>query len=391
MSRRKTDTILSHAGRNPSANHGIINPPVYHCSTVVSPTLDALENNDRNPFTGVNYGRIGTPTSFAFEDAVAELEGGYRAVTASSGLGAITTALMAFAKAGDHILITDSVYGPTRRFCMHTLTAFGVEVEFYDPLIGDGIAALIRENTTLVFTESPGSLTFEVQDIPAIAAAAHARGAKVLMDNTWATPVFFRALDHGVDVSIHAGTKYLVGHADAMMGVIVCTEETFLPVKSMAVGLGQCAGPDDLYLALRGLRTLSARLERHEAAAIDIAEWLAQRPEVERVLHPALSGDAGHALWKRDFTGSSGLFSVLLHPVERPALAAMLDGMTLFALGYSWGGFESLIIPARPAGIRTAAPWTETGTLLRLHVGLEDADDLKADLEAGLQRLAQAR
>jgi cysteine-S-conjugate beta-lyase len=390
MTRHKTDTTLVHAGRDPFANHGIVNPPVYHASTVVFPTLDALEASDRNPFGVVNYGRIGTPTTFAFEDAVAELEGGYRAITASSGLGAITTALMAFTKAGDHVLVTDSVYGPTRRFCAQTLSAYGVEVEFYDPRIGEGIAALLRDNTAVVFTESPGSLTFEVQDIPAIAAAAHAKGAKVLMDNTWATPLFFRALDHGVDVSIHAATKYLVGHADAMMGVIVCTEETFLPVKRAATVLGQCAGPDDVYLALRGLRTLSARLKVHEAAALDMADWLAGRPEVVRVLHPARADDPGHALWKRDFTGSCGLFAVMLYPVARPALAAMLDGLTLFGLGYSWGGFESLIIPAHPERIRTATRWEEPGTLLRLHIGLEDVADLKADLDAGFARMASA-
>lgn len=390
MKHRHPDTTLIHAGRNPRANHGIVNPPVYHCSTVLSPSLDALEANDRNPFDGVNYGRIGTPTSFAFEDAVAALEGGYRAVTASSGLGAITTALMAFTKAGDHVLITDSVYGPTRRFCAQTLAAYGVDVEFYDPCIGAGIADLLRDTTTVVFTESPGSLTFEVQDIPAIAEAAHKRGAKVLMDNTWATPLFFRALDHGVDVSIHAATKYIVGHADTMMGVIVCTEDSFLPVKRMAVGLGQCAGPDDVFLALRGLRTLSTRLKVHETAALDLAEWLAGRPEVTRILHPARVDDPGHALWKRDFTGSSGLFAVMLKPVPRVALAAMLDGLDLFGLGYSWGGFESLIIPAHPERIRTATRWDEPGTLLRLHVGLESLDDLKSDLAAGFDRLAAA-
>lgn len=385
------DTTLIHAGRDPFANHGIVNPPVYHCSTVLFPTLDALEASDRTPFDTVNYGRIGTPTSAAFEEAVTALEGGHRAVSVASGLAAIATVLTAFSKAGGHILVADTVYGPTRRYCTQTLARFGVETEFYDPHIGSGIARLLRPETTLVYLESPGSLTFEIQDVPAIAKAAKAAGVPVAIDNTWATPLFFRPLDHGVDVSIHAATKYIVGHADAMLGVIVCTKDSFLPVKRAAVASGTCAGPDDLFLGLRGLRTLSVRLKRHQETALALADWLAGRPEVARVLHPARPDFPDHALWARDFGGSSGLFAALLHPVPRSAIAAMLDGLELFGLGYSWGGFESLILPAHPAAMRTATSWSETGPLLRLHAGLEDADDLRRDLERGFDRLNAAR
>lgn len=385
------DTTLVHAGRDPRANHGIVNPPVYHCSTVLFPTLDALEDSDRRSFEVINYGRVGTPTTLAFEQAAAELEGGFRAVNTGSGLSAIATALSAFTKAGDHVLITDTAYGPTRRFANDTLIPYGVEVEFFDPCVGAGISALLRPNTRVVFLESPGSLTFEIQDVPAIAKAAKAVGAVVMIDNTWATPLFFRPFDHGVDVSIHAATKYMVGHADAMLGIIVCRDEaTWTTVKKTATRFGVCAGPDDLFLGLRGLRTLSVRLKQHQESALILADWLAARPEVSRVLHPARADFPGHALWKRDFTGSSGLFSALLNPVPRAALAAMLDSLELFGLGYSWGGFESLILPARPAGVRTATRWTEPGPLLRLHAGLEHPDDLIRDLDNAFRRLNAA-
>lgn len=391
MKNLRADTVLVHAGRRPFDNHGIVNPPVYHCSTVLFPTLDALEERDRHPFEGVNYGRIGTPTSFAFEDAVAELEGGYRAVNAASGLAAITTALTAFTSKGDHILIADSVYGPTRRFCNETLSNYGVIVEYFDPrLAAADLAKLMRPQTRVVFLESPGSLTFEVQDVPALAKVAHDGGAVVLMDNTWGTPIGFRAFDHGVDVSIHAATKYIVGHADAMLGVMVCTKETFLPIKKTAVRLGTAAGPDDLYLGLRGLRTLSARLRIHQENGLALADYLARRPEVTRVLHPGRPGDPGHALWKRDFHYACGLFAVAIRDVPRPALTAMLDHLELFGMGYSWGGFESLILPVKPAGVRSATSWEEPGILLRLHAGLENIDDLIRDLEAGFTRMAKA-
>lgn len=387
---REVDTTLVQVGRDPARQHGLVNPPITHGSTVVFPSLDALEASDRAPFEGVNYGRIGTPIIQALETAVAELEGGHRAVAVESGVAAITTALTAFAAAGDHILVADSVYGPTRRFCVQTLSRLGVTCEFYDPRIGAGIAALIRPETTLIFTESPGSLTFEVQDIPAIVAAARVRGVKVLIDNTWATPLFFKPLEHGVDVSIHSGTKYLVGHADTMSGLLACAEGAWLPVKRTAVAFGHCPGPDDAFLALRGLRTLSVRLARHQESALALAEWLAGRPEVTRVIHPARPDHPDHALWKRDFKGSSGLFAFTLKPAPRAAVAAMVDGMELFGLGYSWGGYESLLLPVHPEGSRTAVPWTEPGPLMRLHAGLENVDDLIADLTGGFRRLSAA-
>jgi cystathionine beta-lyase len=386
----RPETRLAHAGCDPFSHHGIVNPPVYHASTVLFPSLAALEAADAAPFEIVNYGRIGTPTSQALEQAVAELEGGYRAVAVASGLNAIATALSAFTRAGDHVLITDSAYGPTRRFCNEVLSRYGVAVEYYDPLIGGAIAGLIRPQTRVVYLESPGSLSFEVQDVPAIAAAAHAAGATVLMDNTWATPLGFRPFAHGVDVSIHAGTKYIVGHSDAMLGLITCNRESWEPVKRTAVRFGTCAGPDDIFLGLRGLRTLAVRLERHAASALRIADWLAGRPEVERLLCPARPGDPGHALWRRDFTGACGLFAFRLHPVPKAAVAALVDELRWFGLGYSWGGFESLILPAHPEKVRTATRWPAGGPLIRLHIGLEDPADLIADLEQGFARLAAA-
>lgn len=392
VSRFRRDTKLAHAGRDHDASHGYVNPPVVRASTRLVPTLAEYDAGyaPENRYSGYKYGRIQTPTSLAFEAACAEIEGGYRAVAASSGLGAVTMSILAFAKAGGHVLVTDNVYEPTRRFCDQTLRRLGVETTYFDPGIGAGVAALIRPETTLVFLESPGSHTFEVADVPAIAAAARAAGARVLMDNTWATGLYFRAFDHGVDVSIHAATKYIVGHSDAMLGVAVCSEDAWRPVKDQAVLLGQWAGPDDMYLGLRGLRTMGVRLKRHWEAGVALAEWLKGRPEVIRVLHPALPDDPGHALWKRDFRGASGLFGVEIRPVPRRALGAMLDGLELFGMGASWGGFESLVIPSNPARIRTATTWGGTGQLLRVHVGLEDVEDLKADLAAGFDRMAAA-
>ena len=387
----KKDTLLAHAGRDPEANYGIINPPVYHASTVVFPTLAALEESEKDPFTGVTYGRFGTPTTFALEEAVAALEGGYRAVAVPSGLAAIAASLIAFVVTGDHVLVADNVYGPTRqRVCDLILARMGVEVTYYDPLVGADIARLMRDTTRVVFLESPGSLTFELQDVPAIAAAAKARGAVVVMDNTWATPLYFKPLAHGVDISIQAATKYIVGHADAMLGVITTTEEHFQTVKTMAHALGHAAAPDDCYLALRGLRTLAVRLARHQETGLALARWLEGRPEVARVLHPALPDDPGHSLWKRDFTGACGLFSIVLKDFPKSAVAAMLDGLELFAMGFSWGGYESLILLVDPEAVRSAVPWTASGPTLRLHAGLEDVQDLTADLERGFERLAAA-
>ncbi len=384
--RHGKETRVAHAGRDPKRFHGFVNTPIYRGSTVLFPTLEALEANDQE-FT---YGRLGTPTVRALEEALAELEGGHATLLTPSGLSAIATTFLALVSSGDHVLVSDSVYRPTRRFCDHVLRRLGVATTYYDPCIGAGIEALIQPNTKIVFTESPGSQTFEVQDLPAIAAVAHKKGARVVLDNTWATPLFFKPFDHGADVSIQAATKYIVGHADAMLGTITSNAETAPLIARCHDDLGLCPGPEDVYLGLRGLRTLGVRLARHQASGIEIAKWLQARPEVQRVLHPALPSDPGHALWKRDFTGASGLFSIVLKPVPHKALAAMLDGLELFGMGYSWGGFESLIIPFDPRAYRSATAWNEKGPALRLHIGLEEVDDLKADLEAGFARLKAA-
>jgi cystathionine beta-lyase len=281
------------------------------------------------------------------------------------------------------------VYGPTRRFCDNHLKRLGIEVSYYDPLAGAAIERDFRPNTTIVFAESPGSLTFEVQDIPAIAKVAHGRGAKLVLDNTWATPLGFRAFDHGVDVSVHAATKFIGGHSDLLLGVIVTSEPLRAPIHRLWTDMGVTASPDDCFLALRGLRTLPTRLERHQASALAIASWLAQRPEVVEVLYPALPGARGHDLWRRDFQAACGLFGVVLRPVTRGQLAAMLDGMRVFRMGWSWGGFESLMIPTWPERMRTATRWRSDGPCLRLHIGLEDADDLIGDLAGGFARLAR--
>ena len=388
----KRDTLLSHLGRNPRAHHGTVNPPVYHASTILFESLRAVEEARRDPLAkGTStYGRTGTPTTFALEEAVAELEGGYGAVAVPGGLAAIAGTFLAYLAQGDHVLVSDSVYQPTRKLCEDLLARLGVETTYYDPRLGEEIAGLMRPNTKLVFLESPGSHTFEMQDVPAIAAAARAAGVVSAMDNTWATPLFFRPLDHGIDVSIHAATKYLAGHADVMMGLVVAGEEHYHRLRRSAALLGYTAAPDDVYLTLRGLRTLSLRLHRHQETGLRLARWLQARPEVARVLYPALPDDPGHALWRRDFGGATGLFGVVLEAVSKDALAAMIDGLDLFGIGFSWGGFESLIIPSEKSTVRTATEWPEAPQLVRIHAGLEDPDDLIADLEAGFERLNQA-
>lgn len=388
---KKQATLLAHAGRDPARQHGIVNPGVWHASTIIFPTVAELEASAGKRFESITYGRHGTPTTFAFEEAVAALEGAARAIAVPSGLAAITAALLGYVRTGDHVLMADHVYGPARGFATSFLKRMGVETTFYDPMIGAGIADFIRDNTRVVYMESPGSLTFEVQDVPAIVAAAKARGVATLLDNTWASPVFFQPLKLGVDASIIAATKYIVGHSDAMLGVIACTEESWKRIRPVVGELGFSVGPDDLYLGLRGLRTAMVRMRHHERQALALAQWLEKRPEVRRVLHPALPSHPGHAFWKRDFTGSSGLFGVVLEEVPKRAVDAMLDGMELFGMGYSWGGFESLILPTHPEKLRTATTWAPGGPTLRIHAGLEDLDDLIADLEAGLARLDAAR
>ncbi len=381
------DTLLAHAGRHPFDNHGIVNPPVYHASTVLFPTYQAFRNASS---AEVRYGRRGTPTSFALCEAVSALERAHGTVVAPSGLGAITTVLLACTKAGDHVLVTDSTYAPTRQFMDNVMVRYGVEAEYYDPLVGGDIAGLLRDNTAVVWTETPGSQTFEMQDIPAIAEAAHARGAVVVTDNTWGAGYFYRPLEHGADISVQAGTKYIVGHSDVMMGTVACNEATFQRVEDTWGYLGHMPGPDDMYLALRGLRTMAVRLERHHKSGLEIARWLAARPEVARVMHPGLESDPGHGMWKRDFTGSSGLFGFVLNGDREDAVAALLDGLEYFGMGYSWGGFESLLIPTWPGRARTATSWDPAGQSFRMHVGLEDTKDLIADLEAGLERFNAA-
>jgi cystathionine beta-lyase len=384
----KPATRLVVGGRDPAANHGFVNPAVHHVSTVLYPTAeDFRARRARYP-----YGRRGTPTSEALENALRELEGPSCAGVAlmPSGLAAVSTALIAVLHAGDHLLVTDSVYQPTRKFCDSLLERFGVTTTYYDPMIGAGIGALIEANTRAVFVESPGSLSFEVQDVPAIAAAAHARGAVVLMDNTWATPLYFRALDKGVDLSIQAATKYVGGHSDVMLGAVAANAATWERLRESAHTLGLCVGPDDIYLGLRGLRTLGVRLGQHQQSALRVAQWLAQRPEVARVLHPALDSCPGHAVWRRDFSGASGLFSIVFKPLPEAAVNAFLNELSLFGMGASWGGFESLAVPFDCAGIRTATNWAPGGPAVRLHIGLEDVDDLIGDLERGFAALVSA-
>ena len=384
------NTDLVHLGRDPMSQHGVVSTPVYHASTIIYPTIEAFKNRaagDRK-YRGVRYGACGTPTTFALADTVAQLEGGVGGVVTSSGLAAATMALTAFLNSGDHLLMVDSVYPPTREFCNSVLARLGVKTTYYDPLIGADIASLIRPNTRVVFTESPGSLTFEVQDIPAIAAAAHQRDALVLLDNTWATPLFFKPFAHGVDISIQAATKYIAGGSDLVLGIITAAEEKyFRRLKDTTLAFGEIAAPDDCYQALKGMRSMGARLKQQQAAALDVARWLQGRSEIKRVLYPALEGDPGHDLWQRDFTGASSLFGVLLHETSEEAVARMVDNYSYIKIGASWGGFESLVIPGDPAAYRTAPPWDESGYLLRYHIGLEDPQDLISDLADGFKRL----
>ena len=380
LSQLSAETRLVAAGREYS-EHGFVNPAVYHASTVLFPTAQSLEDRSQDYV----YARRGTPTSRAVESAVAMVEGGHAAKIASSGLAAISTALLAFLKSGDHLLMTDTVYHPARHLCDTLLKGLGIETTYYDPLLARGIAGLIRPNTRVIYCESPGSQTMEVQDIPAIAEQARKRNCVVIADNTWAAGHYFKAFDHGADVSVQAATKYLVGHSDAMMGSVTCNAETWPRFKEAYEIMGQYAGPDDMFLTLRGIHTLDVRLERHMKNAVKVAGWLRERAEIETVLYPALSNAPGHEIWKRDFTGASGLFSVVLKPFAEQAAYAMLDRLCLFGMGFSWGGFESLAVPFKPD--RTATQWTAPGPCIRFHIGLEDPDDLIADLTEGFAAL----
>jgi cysteine-S-conjugate beta-lyase len=386
--RLQPETALVTSGRDTKAQKGFVNPAVFHGSTVLYPSAADLHAH-RGEF---QYGRHGTPTTRALQDALIALEGPQCAGVglAPSGLAAISSALFAVASAGDHLLVCDNAYRPTRTLCNGVLARYGVETTYYDPLIGAGIAGLFKPNTKAVIVEAPGSQSLEMPDIPAIAAAAHARGALVIDDNTWGTPLFHRSLDQGVDISIQAATKYIGGHSDVMFGTISANAKAWPQVAETIRVLGICAGPDDVYLALRGLRTLAVRLNQHFRSGLEIARWLAARPEVARVLHPGLESDPGHAIWKRDFTGASGLFSIVLKPVPQRAVDALLDTVQLFGMGYSWGGFESLVIQFDCADYRSATKWAPGGPALRLHIGLEHVDDLKSDLERGFAALTTA-
>jgi cystathionine beta-lyase len=378
----RKDTKIIEAGRDPALHAGAVNTPVYRMSTVLFPDLETMRT-EAQPYT---YGRRGTPTTRALEQALCSLEGGARTVLTPSGLSACTLAILSLCGTGDHILVTDSVYGPTRVFCQKLGKRYGISTSYFEPHIGAGIAQAFRHETKAVFLESPGSFTFEVQDVPAIARVAHERGAAVILDNTWATPLGFDALGHGADLSVQAVTKYISGHADILMGAVTANAAYKDRLVETHGTLGLCSSGDEAYLAMRGLRTLSVRLKRHQESATEIAAWLKTRPEVARVIYPPLHDDPGHALWKRDFTGACGLFGVVLQPVSDAAVAAMVDGLEHFGLGYSWGGFESLIVNGH---VPRSYPSTLEGPLLRLHIGLEDVEDLKADLSAGFERLRQ--
>jgi len=380
---QKAETTLVTAGRDTKAQKGFVNPPVVHGSTVLYPTAEDLHAH-RGEY---QYGRRGTPTTKALQEALMALEGPQCAGVgiAPSGLSAITTTLLAVLKAGDHLLVCDNAYRPTRNFCEGLLAGYGVETTYFDPLIGAGVAELFKPNTKAILLEAPGSQSFEMPDIPAIATVAHGRGALVIDDNTWATPLFHRSLDQGVDISMQAATKYIGGHSDIMFGTISANPKAWPLIAETIRLLGVCAGPDDVFLALRGLRTLAVRLAQHHRSGLDMARWLATRPEVVRVLHPALESDPGHTIWKRDFTGASGLFSIVLKPAPQKAVDALLDAVTLFGMGFSWGGFESLVIPFDCAPYRSATKWAPGGPTLRLHIGLENVEDLKSDLERGFE------
>ncbi len=386
----KKQTKLVTAGRKKEWTHGVVNPPVQRASTVVFNTV-AEKNKaaqERQSST-LFYGRRGTQTHFAFQDAMVQVEGGAGCALYPCGTAAISNAILSFVSTGDHILMVDTCYEPTRDYCNTILKKMGVETTYYDPMIGAGITELIKPNTTVLFTESPGSVTMEVQDIPTLARIAHQHDIVVMLDNTWAAGVLFSPFDYGVDISIQAATKYIVGHSDVMLGTAVANEKHWPQLREQSYLMGQCVSPDDAYLGLRGLRTLDVRLKQHQENSLKIANWLATRPEVDHVRHPALESCPGHEFYQRDFSGCNGLFSFVLKTSYPRATTALLDGMEHFSMGYSWGGYESLILANEPKSfnsLRTIANPNFEGTLIRVHIGLEDADDLIADLEAGLNR-----
>jgi cysteine-S-conjugate beta-lyase len=379
------NTRLAHSGNDPRDFHGFVNPPVVHASTVLFP--DAATMKARNQ--KYTYGTRGTPTSDALCAAIDELEGSAGTIAVPSGLAAVTVPLLAFLSAGDHVLFVDTIYNPTRRFADTMLARLGVEVEYYDPEIGSGIADLLKPNTKVIFTETPGSNTFEMQDIPAITAVARNAGVITMLDNTWATPLFFKPLDHGVDISIHAATKYPAGHSDVLLGTVSANTACWQSLWDAYLTLGACSGPDDAYQVLRGLRTMGVRLGRHQKSAFEIARWLEHKPGVGSVLHPGLESHPGHAIWKRDFCGASGIFSIVLSGADEKQANAFLDALEIFGLGYSWGGYESLAVHVSLAD-RTVSARDYGGAVIRLQIGLEDPSDLAADIERGLNAAMNA-
>lgn len=390
VSNYRQDTTLIHVGSDSKEQQGFVNAPVYRGSTVLYRNIEELEAMNKDPLrrNSPTYGRFGTPASRAFESAMTKLEAGYAAVTTNSGLSANTTSLLSFVKAGVHILVADSVYLPTKMFCLEILGNLGVDVEFYRPQIGAEIESLIRTNTCLIFMESPGSHLFEIQDVPAICEVAKRHEVTTVLDNTWGTPLLFKAIQHGVDVSVHSATKYISGHSDSMLGVIVCRNESYYSsVRATAIRLGQCASADDIYMATRGLRTLSVRLKKHQEQALEIVEWLLQQPQVETVFYPPMSNHPYNNLFRRDFNGANGLFTLLLKPYNKQSVVNMLNSLELFGIGHSWGGFESLIVPVDPRCLRQYLDWDAQGEVLRIHIGFEDTNDLIEDLQKGFELL----
>ncbi|QYK03002.1 cystathionine beta-lyase [Shewanella psychrotolerans] len=389
----KKETQIVSVGRDKKWSKGVINPPVFRASTVVFDTMEEMRFATKNRANGeMFYGRRGTPTHFAFQAAIAELEGGVGTALYPSGSAAISGALLSFLNAGDHLLMVDSAYEPTRDLCDKMLKGFGIETTYYDPMIGDGIGALIRPNTKVLFLESPGSITMEVQDVPTLSRIAHQHNIVVMLDNTWASPINSRPFDMGVDISIQAATKYIVGHSDVMMGTATANSQNWDQLRENSYLMGQCTSADDVYLASRGLRTLGVRMAQHEQNALKVANWLLTRPEVDHIRHPAFETCPGHEFFKRDFSASNGLFSFVLKQGNLKSVTAFVENMDHFKMGFSWGGYESLILGVFGIDkLRTATDWDSSKPLIRLHVGLENPDDLIADLARGFERFNQVQ